>query len=589
MVEKLEHYKELAEKMIKQDEKRNLANDDYDKMDHNEWAAPSNLRDLDWFRKYISTDPSDAINAGTRVLSALDERLTLQPVADNQDTKNRANEIERALKWVMSQVDRRRQGSVVRSVVRSALKYDEVIAQVVDLDEQIKSKEIFEGDTKREKAARRFGRFMVIIHHPNNVHVMHSNLMPEAVLLAHKRKAKEVLKEWGNMAGTKLKQAAEDDREVKYFDYMDYDVHVVWIEDKMGGQEEEILREEHNIPFLPWVARVGGDTMESDSEHRRRPMLYPVRTSGSWQTQNLLQSLKVSEAIAYSAAPRLKEEGPQIEKTTEVDYGSPGRVAQVTPQNVLTPLPPPGIDPALHTISLEIQQAITKSTVSNILQGGDVPSGTAFATLNLATQTAVGALKPAKELAEFAIADIYTLFLLWMTYTKKNIEAYGTDKYSDAGKQYTIEWDEVDPQNIYLNVELTPDVPLDRQQRANVAMGMVQAGIYSKERAMEDMGITDPDNVMKEVLFEQLLQAEIQRMIQMQAYQDQQALVAQQAAQQQAMASIQSQMAGAPGGNGFNPALGGQPPAEVAPGATREGVTGQTMTGEETGFQGGGL
>lgn len=589
MVEKLKYYQELAEKMVKQDEKRNDNNNAYDKMDHNDWDAPPKLRELVWFRKFISQDPHDAISAGTRVLSALDERLTLQPLADNQETKSRANEIERALKWQMSQVNRRRQGSVVRSVVRSALKYDEVIAQVIDLDEQIKNKKIFEGDTKREEAARRHGRFIVVIHHPNDVHVMHSNLMPEAVLLAQFRKAKEVEKEWGKKAGPRLREAAEEDRDIRYYDYMDYDVHVVWVEDKMGGHEEEILREEHKLPFLPWVARIGGDTMERDIEHRRRPMLYPIMKSGAWQTQNLVQSLKISETIAYAMAPRMKEEGPQVESTTEVDYGEPGRVAKVTPANVLAQLSPPGLDPGLHEVSREIQAGITKSTVSNVLQGGDVPAGTAFATLNLATQTAVGALKPAKELAEFALADVYELFLLWMHYTKKDIEAYGMGKYSDVGKQYLIEWDEIDPQRIYLSVELTPDVPLDRMQRGNVAMMMVQSGIYPKERALEEMGVTDPDVAMKQVFFERLLDAELQRIIQLQSLQDQMAIQQQQAYEQQAMASLQNQMAGAPGGPGFNPEMGGLPPQMAAPGATREGVTGEDMAGLETGIPMGGL
>jgi hypothetical protein len=590
MVAKLEHYIELAEKMIKADEQRDRFNKKVDDIDHVAWESPSELRKLWWFRAVPSTDGHDAISSGVRVLSALEEDVSLQPLAANVETKKTANDNEKILKWMMDEANKRRQGTVQRSVVRSALKYDEVDVQVIDLDEQIKNKEAFGADTKREKAARRYGRFVVNTYHPNDVHVQFSNLMPEAVLLAQVRTAKDVMREWGKLA-SKLKKAADNDEEVKLFDYMDYDDHVVWTQNKQGGDEVEIMREEHKLPFLPWVARVGGDIMESKQEHRRRPLLYPIVNSGMWETQNVVKSLMVSEVIAYAGSARSKEEGPMpIEgRTTEIEAGELGMIAQVTPGDTLTPMEPPGLDPNLQAVDAMIQGATSKSTVANILQGGDVPSGTAFATLNLATQTAVGALKPGKELAEHALADIYTMFLLWAHYTDNAIVGYGKGK-ADLGQEYTIKPEEINPEKIYLSVELKPDVPLDRMQKVNAATMMLQSGIYSKERAMEDMGITDPETVMKEITFDQLFQAQVAQIIQQQQQRAQMALQQEQMAAQQEQqmaaqqqAALQQQLAagGAPGGNGFNPELQGEPPAEAAPGATREGVTGLDRLGNE--------
>ena len=59
--------------------------------------------------------------------------------------------------------------------------------------------------------------------------------------------------------------------------------------------------------------------------------------------------------------------------------------------------------------------------------------------------------------------------------------------------------------------------------------------------------------------------------------------------QAQGLAATQNQMAGAPGGEGFNPAAGGMPPQAVVPGATREGVTGEDMMGNEAPFGQGGF
>ena len=594
MVFELGHYQELAQKMIKDDEQRDINNRRYDDMDHVYWEPQKKLTDLWWFRASPSTDPHDSINTGVRVLSALDEKVTLQPLANNPGTKKKANENERVLRWTMAQVNNRRQGSVQRSVVRSALKYDEVVAQVIDLDYQIKNKEDSGASTNREKAARRYGRFVVNTYHPNDVHVQHSNMMPESVLLVQEKKAKNVMREHGKPADG-LKKAAENDEDVTYYYYQDYDDTVVWTEDKQGGGENEIIREEHNMPFLPWAVRVGGDTMESKQEHRRRPLLYAVNQSREWETQNVVKSLMVSEVIAYSGSPRYKEEGnmPIDARTTEVDAGDVGLKADVTPGNTLTPMQPPSLDPNLQYVDQMISGAISKSTVANVLQGGESAPGEAFASLNLKTQTAVGALKPAKELAEHALADIYTLFLLFASYTENDIQGYGTGK-DDSGQEYVIEHAEIEPNGIYLKVELKPDVPLDRMQRANTATMMVQQGIYSKERALDEMGVSDPEQVMKEVYFGQLLDAKIANLIEMERAQSQMALQmeqqqAQMAMQQQAMQqqqpqgqeAIQQQLAGAPGGQGFDPNQGGLPPQQAAPGATREGVTGEDMMGNE--------
>jgi hypothetical protein len=283
----------------------------------------------------------------------------------------------------------------------------------------------------------------------------------------------------------------------------------------------------------------------------------------------------------YAMAARTKEEGPMVESSTEVDHGSPGKTIKVTPGNTLDQMTPPGMDPSLRELVLMIQGEMAKSTVANVLQGGDIPAGTAFASLNLLVQTAVGVLKTSKELAEFALADIYTLFLLWAHYTKNSIDGYGTAK-ADLGKQYKIEWDEIDPEAIYLSVELSPDVPLDRMQRANTAMLMLQRpGFYSKERALEEMGVTDPDQVIKEAYFEQLMEAQIMNIIQTLQMQSQMQFQQQAQAQQMGLQAMQQQMAGAPGGNGFNPEQGGLPPQMAQPQATREGVTGEDVLGNE--------
>ena len=273
-----------------------------------------------------------------------------------------------------------------------------------------------------------------------------------------------------------------------------------------------------------------------------------------------------------------------------MDAGGEMMVAKVAPANTLQPLPRPQIDTSLVALDDRLTSKTEKSTMSRVLLGGDLPSGTAFETLNLMTQTALGALKPSKTLSEQALSEILTLMLLWAHYTKSGLDAYGTDKRTDLGKSYRVEWDEIEPEALYIEVELNTDEPTDRQQRANTAVQLMQLG-YSKEHALEDLGVSDPQKEIEQSYFEKFLdhevnlkmQADLQQMqaaIQMQMQQAQQA--AQMQMQQQLMAQQQPppQEGGIPGGEGFNPAMGGQSPINVNPSMqTRERVRGETRGG----------
>jgi hypothetical protein len=291
--------------------------------------------------------------------------------------------------------------------------------------------------------------------------------------------------------------------------------------------------------------------------------------------------------IRNAGTPPYKETGPS-EETTEVDAGGEMMVAKVPPANQLEYLQRPTIDTGLLELDNRLTNKTEKSTMSRVLLGGDLPSGTAFETLNLMTQTALGALKPSKALSEQALAEVLTLMLLWAHYTGTGLDAYGTDKRNDLGVEYRIEADMIDPESIYIEVELNTDEPTDRQQRANTATQLVQWG-YPKEYALEDMGVPDPQKAIEQWWYEKFLEHQLnlkmqedQAAMQMQMAQAQQAMQMQMQQQQQAqmMAEQQAAMQGIPGGEGFNPAMGGQSPINVNPSVqTRERVRGETRGG----------
>ena len=581
------YYTELADTIEKADEKRDQAFEEYDKMYHSEWELPHELKALQWIRKVVSTDPHDAVYAGMRVLSSLAPKVKFTPLRSDPDTKRHANEVEKNLLWQLKSANRRRPHKVEADVTFSAILYSATAINVIDLDHHIKLVEQAGGVTKQLKAMRKVSRFVVNTYNPKSVHVRRNSFGVECVVLDQDRDAREVASEWGKEAQVKklIGDKYGEGCMVDYYDYTDHDVRCVWIE--YEEKKLELLRAEHGLPFLPWVTSLSGSTLEGTIEDQYHPLLYSVRKSGQWKTLNIIQTLVASEAIAHSASPRFIEQGPNSEQS-DIDDGDPTRTAKVAPGNTLNPIPPLAIDGGLAEIGDRILASISKSTVSQILLGGALPSGTAFGTLNLATQTAMGSLKPAKDLAERSLAEMFVLMLEWVKFSEAPLYAMGMGK-TDMGAQYELTPDLIpDTENIYLEVELTPDMPTEKMQQANAASMMIQWG-YPVESALEDLGVTDPQSAIEQWYlekyiahkFEMLKQGEMaqmqmamQQQVQQQQQQAQQAEAQQQQFAQMAAQQGQQQPGMFPGGQGFNPAMGGVSPTMAAPGMGREQMSG---------------
>jgi len=574
MVYKLDYYKTLADKMIDNDSGRDKAFRYYQKMRRIDWKIPGPADAIPGIRKVIDTAPSDAVSKAVQVMASRPPKLHMMPAINNPEGKKRANMIERVLKWNLMQADRRRSIGVVSDVFESAALYGAVAMNIMDIENQLKN---VEGDAARKKLerARRYGRFIINTFNPADVHVRRSSYGVECVLLSQEKPAYEVIAEYPQ-AETALKQLAKDGKNVGYRYYMDYDVSCVWVEADGMDAQTVVAPSSHDLPFMYWVAQMGGTILDSMEAHRYRPVLCPVYMSDEWETKNMVDTLMASDVIWKALAPVLAVEGGMDDVT--YDTGDPlRRVLNVKGGGSVRPLPPNQIDPGLLTISQEFRGRMNDSTVSTLLGGADIPSGTSFAALNLQTQTALGALKPAKELTEKALAEMFTIMLLWTSYTGIDLTAYNDQRRNaEYGEEYTIPADEIDEENIYISVELDPDEPTDKLQRANTATLLMQLG-YPKSYALEDMGVEDPEKAMDEHYFERMTDLEMQtyeqeRMMQMQMEQQAQQMQEQEAQQ----LAQQADLAGViPGGEDFNPAMGGMPPAAAFPGATREGVNGE--------------
>ena len=600
MPDNLKYYSTVAQEMIEGDRQRDANFIAYEKMWHNDWDLPEGLKTLQWVLKYISTDPHDAVSTATNILSANVPRITIQPLANNQQTRELANNWEKNLEWQLINANKRRHASLIRDIVQSALLYHMVAAQVIDLDVQLKEKESAEAGTSRLKAMRRYGRFMVNTYNPRDVHARFSNVMLECVVLVQQRPAQEIVDEFGAEAKNALREYLDPKNPawVTLYDYWDYENRCVWclpsdqytITLPEQGDGLVIKKpQEHNLSFMPWVVRSGGSSLEKRVEDQYHPLLYPVLTAGLWINQNISESLMGSEVVTHAASQRIAITALDPENPPEVDYGDPSRPLVLRQGEQAQQLQPPAIDRGQAEITDRLSKRISNSTLAQVLQGSGELAGEAFASLNLRTQTALGALRPYKELSEYAIAEVSEKMLLWVEKSGQPLQAYGRGK-EDLGAEYAIDPATIDPESLYISCELTPDVPTDRQAKINTASIAVQSLWMSRERGLEYAGETDPQGVMKQYWFERLLENKLNIAMQSEMAMSQLQIqqMAQQAAAEAQMVMQQQQAAmqppGIPGaeGAGFNPAQGGQPAQMMQPGATFEGQMGMTRGGAPT-------
>ncbi len=192
----LNHYQDLAAELVQQDANKDRMLASMEQMWQARWQLPEEISGLGWIHKVVSTDPHDALRAGVRVLSSAEPRIKVLPVGLGGLPEPGLEQIEHTLGWLFHQANCRRQSSVLRDIVFSALLYDQVCAQVVYLPHQIKAIQAAGGETASLQAARRAGDFVILVRNPRNVHVRASDWATEAVLYRQVIPATDLVNFW---------------------------------------------------------------------------------------------------------------------------------------------------------------------------------------------------------------------------------------------------------------------------------------------------------------------------------------------------------------------------------------------------------
>ena len=591
----LKQYQQLAEQLIEDDKGLHSDYEKYENMVHGRWELPGDLRDVPGIHKVVITDPYDALNTMRRILAKQLPRVKIHPLAPNLETKRVTDMWEKGLTWLYDHTSDRRGIDLTSDLAWSAGLYGQIVGQVSYIPHEIKSRQAFKGDTGRLEQVLHDGPFIVELHNPKFTHVLRSSYGVEGVLTKKFMRASEALSFWGERADqlkaklTKMSDVEKYKATVTQYDWWNDKHRCTWIlvnnpSTVISGPSDDgaitIFDEDHGLEFFPWFARITGTGFEHDVRYKINPMLKPVVDTGLYETANALETMIMSKAIKLFGRPSLKEEGLNPAEA-QINYSpdNMGEILKAPPGNQVGELRQDVLDQALLAMADREAARMDKSTVSRLLQTGEFPSGMAASAINIVTQSAVESIGPHKRLAEQAIEDIIRLNLLWIHKDGVPLVIDGAAGMNEP--QVIIDPNDINPNAIYVDVELTAVAPTDQVARANAGNMMAQMG-YPMERVFEQMGETDPQQAMKEARREQFMAAMHREKLadielRIQAKQAQlQLQVQQQQAQMQQVG--QTPPTGAEG-QGFNPAAGGNS-AVPASGATFEQQMGATRNGQ---------
>lgn len=636
---KFEEQREHLSRMIARDSNLQAARLIYERMSRMQSALPEPLASMEWAYPITSSSPYDALRGATRALSNKQEGVRVHPASvlkslgskadeDSKIARMTANDWEKNLKWQGQRLEKR-DPTFRSSIVWSSCLYHEIVGQLIHLPTQFKASPIGKA---RERAALRIGDWALRIVDPKTTYIDYSDFMPERVACVTVKTVQQLIDLWPETTKrlqTKLNDGKVDqDTEYVEIDFTDYENRVVWCVE--GNDVEQVIDDKgitlfgpepwlrvvegegkgQSVPFLPWIAVCGGLNIDAAPEHQRKPMLYPVYMANQWDSTNIMGTILASLSVSEAAAPTNVITGPGAEKV-EIDYTQAGGRIDL-PNQLMTyqRVQRAGLDKAMADMFGIMDGAIKRSTVAEVLVTGQPMGGEqAYAAYNLQVMQALASLGDFKLLGERFLEEAYQKMLLMSHYTGYDIVGYGS-----KNEKYTIDSDDIDPDAIYISVELKPDVMVNELQRTASAVQMAQSLPYAPQKILEQLGEEDPEGSLKLWKRWRLELADFEgwlQKIKMTASGEIDQLAAQKAQEiiKQMMEQAQTQrgdgtppgaaaqglgIGGEPAqnpnappgtalqGGMFNPAGGGNPPAMAAPEATFEGQMGMSRGGQES-------
>jgi len=535
----------------------------------------------DWVKHTVDPSPRNSLLGAVRLMTATDPLFKVpETEGEEQDT----SEIEQicAAMWACSG---RVSGRPVHyDVVLSGLLYGDVhiaVTRTQDLVDYAKEGEN-KSNLKRMERIAKMTPYLFRPLDPSFGYPEFDQYGMSGYLMRERVNTRDLLATWGSLAEDVLDAGRHGRKawdEVTLMDYWDYDRRYVWLEE----YDAPILQVEHDLKRIPIIAQVAeGTNLFSEPHQKRMPFLYSAWKSGMIERGNLTMTLMFSLAYAMGSMPLNVYETNEPGKKLDVDYSQPGGTVQVDAGEKVYPLPKNVIDSSLGDILNITDVKMAESMISRQALGEPPSHALPFQAISLLAQQGRLPLIAVKEMSAWAIADACGLALEWFKRDGTKTRIYNQKE----GAAFDMDPAMI-PDNVMIQVEMEPQLPIDKLQMANIAK-MVSEGemplasqrwaretflqVGSSEEMTEEIwkeqwaGMYAKLKMQEQALAEETIRLQRERQMQ-EAIQARLGPEAGPNGQQPPMPQPRGPQPGGPpvGGQGFNPAAGGQPPGAAGP------------------------
>jgi hypothetical protein len=440
----------------------------------------NNIDEADW-KVTISPSGRNAVTGIKRLLDTSEVHIQLKA---NGDKAADSDQVERALKTILTQSGTYRRARVEKDLNLSAALFGPAVIGC----ESVKDLALAQKKPVYRKRIEQIGRytpFLLRALHPKQSF----SKWGEMGMLAHLRKYKvtgDVVEERWGRAGLAKNQTYE------IWDWLDLENRVAWIH----GQQEVLTAKPHGMPNLSIAARfAGGTSLWDEPEYQGQSFLY-AHTKGEWhKRENLFWTFLFTALFTQGLPGPLLIVDPDSVQQDQVDIDFTGGVRKIFARAQVADYPV--IDGDILRIKEMMDSVNAESTIYKQTLGQSI-QGSTFSGLAMLSSAGLLPLEDPKEALAYAYRDIFCHIL---------------DRVKTEGSDHPMLTPQMIPDDYELEVTLEPKLPQDQLRNAQTAQGL--GDLVSEEWKHSNLlQIGDTNAMRKQVIKEQMLKGLVAAMMQ---------------------------------------------------------------------------
>lgn len=487
---------------------RNSMYDDIENIFLMEWSSDKPSQSEGNHIKFtVSPDSRNKALGAIRLMSSTNPNFSVPSDANDRNSQEQANKIEKVAKAMYETNNRIRGGQAHYDLISSAVLFAEM---QIGIEKTVDWVDYAKGSGKAaEKRMERIASMTPIVFQvfdPRTGYPEYDEFGLSSYFRKVETKVGLLKDKWGERAKNILLTADRND-DATYCEYWDNQFHICWIDDV----DKHLLFADHNLPVIPIVAAVtDGSSIHANEEHKRQPFLYSMWKSNLAIRQNLMLTVAYSNMFAIASNPTFNFVANSEDRKLRPDYSVPGGYNKLLQGESFGPLNKNAIDPAIVQSWEWAKGLTTESTMYEQALGSPMGGNAAYSTYALLGQSGRTPLITIQRRGSFAIAQMMEKAFILL----KDLGGTNKVKSKDAGTM-DIAADEI-PDDLIIDADLRIDLPQDKKMAIQIAVQATSGEHplldYEEARKLF-LDEEQSDEIDKRIAREQFVWAKFQQMM----------------------------------------------------------------------------